>query len=87
MQDRCYMEKIIKQTDEFVNCFKEELIKLRMHDFTAKAQSSYLYYLKERLLDGEFICIVIFRKTIELFSKMKFKQHTGTHSKSPYFQL
>ena len=31
-----------------------------MHDFTAKTQLSYLYYSKERLLDGEFICIVDF---------------------------
>jgi len=49
--DRCMMQTIVKNVQEFVDDFCNLLLKLNTHDFIAKMQKSFYNELKESLTD------------------------------------
>lgn len=57
---RSTLESVTVATEEFVEKLKEELVKLKVHDFIAKEQSSYMHNKKSSLQHGEFIVIADF---------------------------
>ena len=53
--NRCTLQTLIMDTDEFLDDLCKMLLKLKTHHFVSKMQSSFFKYLKENLLAGEFL--------------------------------
>ena len=53
--DRCTLQTLIMDTDEFLDDFCKRLLKLETHNFVLKMQSSFFKNLKDNLLAGEFL--------------------------------
>jgi hypothetical protein len=51
--DRCMMETVTKNIDEFIDEFMENLLKLKTHSFIANRQKESYSELKEGLTEGE----------------------------------
>ena len=50
-----FLENLTNSTDEFIDLFIENIQSLKLHDFIAKQQSSYSYYLKELIKNNKII--------------------------------
>lgn len=55
--DRSNLETLVKPADELVNMLSEKLEKLKIHDFIAKEQFSFLENKKLDLKIGEYIVL------------------------------
>lgn len=53
--DRCSMETVIKNTEDFVEEFTETLLKLKTHTFIALQQKESYTECKEHLIDGQIV--------------------------------
>lgn len=51
--DRCNLETIVKEVDDFVESFCDGIVKLKTHDFIATKQKEYFDQLKANLKDTE----------------------------------
>ncbi|KAK3927342.1 ARL14 effector protein [Frankliniella fusca] len=58
--DRCSLETCVKESDEFVQMFIEQLKTLLTHHFMAKEQAKYFQSVKENLKEGEALTICDF---------------------------
>ena len=58
--DRATLETKVMSTDEFVDAFIPLLLKLSIHDFTAKMQAAFVNETKGQLKDGEYLVIADF---------------------------
>ena len=58
--DRANLETKVMSTDEFIDAFTAMLIKLSIHDFTAKMQARFVQETKENLKEGEYLVIADF---------------------------
>ncbi|CAH0547525.1 unnamed protein product [Brassicogethes aeneus] len=58
--DRCHMKQIQEKYSEFLETFKEQVLKTKEHHFVAKSQGAFLKQLKESLGEGEFIVLCDF---------------------------
>lgn len=58
--DRCTMITVISEIDEFIDNLIHQLKSLLIHDYTAKAQSTYYANLKQNLKKGEYIVTLDF---------------------------
>lgn len=55
--DRCSLECLEKEVDDFLNYFGEKLISLIPHEFVCKGQAQFLKDTKENLKANEFVVI------------------------------
>lgn len=53
--DRCNLQILEKDSDEFIDLFCSKLSSLVQHDFIAKQQGYFLNYTKENLKESEFV--------------------------------
>ncbi|KAK3931114.1 ARL14 effector protein [Frankliniella fusca] len=58
--DRCSLETCIKDSDDFVQMFVEQLTTLLTHHFVAKEQAKYFQKAKENLQEGEALTVCDF---------------------------
>ncbi|KAK3911628.1 ARL14 effector protein [Frankliniella fusca] len=58
--DRCCLETISKNADEFIDVIIEQLKTLLPHHFISKEQSKHYKYLKENLKEGEVLTVCDF---------------------------
>jgi uncharacterized SAM-dependent methyltransferase len=70
----------------FVEKFASSLKKLKVHDFVAHQQSSFLKETKSSLQYGEVIVVGVFWKNYSLF-RMLYKDFIGVTSKPPFIPL
>jgi hypothetical protein len=63
--DRCNFNTVTSTADEFVEKFVSSLKKLKIHDFVAHQQSSFLKETKSSLQDGE---VIVFGDFLENYS-------------------
>lgn len=51
------IETIIKDSEDFINEFCEQVEKLIPHKFIAKKQGEFLQHAKQNLIEGEYVII------------------------------
>ena len=66
--DRCTLQTLVMDTDEFLDDFCKRLLKLKTHHFVSKMQSSFFKNLKENLVAGEFFLPSSFRIQLNHFT-------------------
>lgn len=64
--DRCNLQILEKDSDEFIELFCKKLSSLIQHDFIAKQQRSFLNYTKENLKESEFVVICDFSENYSI---------------------
>lgn len=73
--DRCDLETIVKQTDDFVTFFSSKLESLIPHDFVKTEQSNFLKTTKQNLQDGEFLAICDFSENYSFVLQDEVQSH------------
>ena len=53
--DRCTMETVIKNAEDFIDDFTSDLLKLKKHSFIANQQKKFYNYMEENLKSGELL--------------------------------
>lgn len=53
--DRCSMETVVKNTDDFIDDFLETLLKLKTHAFISNQQKEHYSEIKENLTEGHVV--------------------------------
>lgn len=73
--DRCDIETLVKETDEFVPYLISKLEKFIPHDFIKKEQSIFLKNCKNNLKDGEFVVTCDFSENYSFVLQDEVQSH------------
>ena len=85
--DRANLETKVMSTDEFIDAFTAMLIKLSIHDFTAKMQARFVQETKENLKEGEYLVIANFSENYSFVVQdeiQSFHQNNGSATIHPF---
>lgn len=84
--DRCTLETGVKDKDEFIDEFMQDLLKLKAHSFVATMQKEFVNEVKATLKSGNILVTCDFAANY-LYFKMKCNHFIGTTFKSPFILL
>jgi hypothetical protein len=85
--DRCNLDTVTSTSEEFVETFISSLQKLKVHDFIAHQQFSFLKETKSSLQDAEVIVLGDFQKITHLLFRMLHMDFIGITSKPAFMPL
>lgn len=59
-QERCCLETVVLEADQFVDIFIESVTKVRNHDYIAKQQAEFYKFSRDNLHEGEAVVVADF---------------------------
>lgn len=80
--DRCTLETVVKEKNEFIEEFMEELLKLKPHSFIANMQKDYFNSVKSSLQAGEVAIICDFAENYSFVLQDEVQSYHWTNSQA-----
>lgn len=80
--DRCTLETVVKEKDEFIEDFSEAILKLKTHSFLANMQKEFYHETKTNLEEGEVVVTCDFSENYSFVLQDEVQSYHWTNSQA-----